>query len=458
MEATPSAAVTRDTGEGEWQTVPDKRLKRHHEAMDGQDEGPPPPAPAAATTQPAQAATKPGKSQIKPLYTIVDATHNYPAIYRALKGSLQDKFTVYNRGRDQLQIQTASVPEYQTAIRALKAIGAQFSVLLQKDEIPGSPQGDPNRIRAATPSQSAAGAAARTALPTARTGAIGNMFAAQTAKGSMQQTTGAARCTRLSRAATSHRKHDASESDSRSSTCAKIGVLQQRRKHRPSHKAPQASDQTTRDSNPGPPEPPRHRPWGPPAPPHLGQYFPQTAQNRFAPLAQEPTYRETEWPVYANDYRPRRQHHGQPVPHFKKHPSGHKNGKGASRQPRNTPAPPAPQTPAKTRNEPQKAPPAQPQQASPAPADTMAVDATPGTSMAPQPTPAPTPKQPVLEDFLQVLEKSETFKSDPNLAATIMPMCQLMAIWCNPQTELPDKIQATMGFVKLVTARLNGSK
>ncbi|XP_063241401.1 uncharacterized protein LOC134541676 [Bacillus rossius redtenbacheri] len=198
----------------------------------------------------------------------------------------------------------------------------------------------------------------------------------------------------------------------------------------------------------GPPEPPRHRPWGPPVPSHLGQYFPQPAQNRFAPLTQEPTYCETEWPVYANDYRPRRQHQGQPKPHFKKHPSGHKNGKGAPRQPRHTPATPAPQPPAKTPSRQQQAPTAQPQQASPAPADTMAVVATPGTSLAPQPTPAPTPKQPVLEDFLQVLEKSETFKSDPNLAATIMPMCQLMAIWCNPQTELPDKIQATMGFVK----------
>ncbi|XP_063237928.1 basic salivary proline-rich protein 4-like [Bacillus rossius redtenbacheri] len=97
----------------------------------------------------------------------------------------------------------------------------------------------------------------------------------------------------------------------------------------------------------GPPEPPRHRPWGPPAP----------AQNRFAPLAQEPTYRETEWPVYANDYRPCRQHQGQPKPHFKKHPSGHKNGKGAPRQPRDTPATPALQPPAKTPSRQQQAPP-----------------------------------------------------------------------------------------------------
>ncbi|XP_063227034.1 neurofilament heavy polypeptide-like [Bacillus rossius redtenbacheri] len=367
--------------------------------MTGVAGGPSPPAASAAPSapgalsapaQPQQAATKPGRNQIKPLYALVDATHNYPAIYRALKGSLQDKFTVYNRGRDQLQIQTASVPEYQLTIRALQAIGAQFSVLLQKDEIPSKFVF--RGVHRETPAEFLAETFQDMRLPVQSFWFLENRYRHPEGP---NQCSNCQRFSHVGKGCNSKSVCHWCSGPHRAPDCPHGGSRKYRQhKHRPSHKAPQASNLATRAST----RAHRHHPTlplGPPCAHPTGAIRPPTSTKQFQ---------------------------GQPAPHFKKHPSGHKNGKGAARKPRDTPAPPAPQTPAQPRSEPQKAPPAQPQQASPAPADTMAVDAAPGTSSSPQPTPAPTLKKQVLEDFLQVLEKSETFKSDPNLAATIMPM------------------------------------
>ncbi|XP_063244474.1 protein piccolo-like, partial [Bacillus rossius redtenbacheri] len=94
--------------------------------------------PTPRSQQPIATATESPKRapRIKPLFVFLDQGHQYPRVYTALKQSVQEKFTCQNRGRDEIQVNVASVPDYHRAVKALQAIGAQHSVLLQRDEVP----------------------------------------------------------------------------------------------------------------------------------------------------------------------------------------------------------------------------------------------------------------------------------------------------------------------------------
>ncbi|XP_063221908.1 uncharacterized protein LOC134530722 isoform X1 [Bacillus rossius redtenbacheri] len=120
--------------DGDWQTVATKKAKRSHHEMaastSDQQAGPAPPP----THQPPAAASK--APRVKPLFVFLDQGHQYPRVYHALKNALTERFTCTNRGKDDLMVHTASIADYARAIKALQAIGAQHSVLLQQHEVP----------------------------------------------------------------------------------------------------------------------------------------------------------------------------------------------------------------------------------------------------------------------------------------------------------------------------------
>ncbi|XP_063230944.1 basic salivary proline-rich protein 1-like [Bacillus rossius redtenbacheri] len=214
--------------------------------------------------------------------------------------------------------------------------------------------------------------------------------------------------------------------------------------------------------------PPRQNPWGPPRyppPATFGQYMAQAGVNPWTPLQQcSQGYNELEYPVLANNpwlRKPR----GPQGP--KKNATGHKNGQGKPQQPPQERAQqparekqPAQPKPLATRLAPaapaQRTPPPRQPQVAPAPEADMLIDLDSEQPTAP-PMRTEQPAQPGLADFMQVLTKSSTFNKDSTLAETIVPMCQLMVIWCDPAISLPDKVQAMMGFVQTLAAKLNGS-
>ncbi|XP_063223125.1 uncharacterized protein LOC134531356 [Bacillus rossius redtenbacheri] len=418
MAPMPSGDATSD---GPWQTVQGKRPKRNHVDMVGVAGGPSPPVPSAAPSAPGAPAAPaqpqqavPNKKQpIKPLFVFLDKGHNYPTIFSALKNSLQEKWSVYNRGRDQLQVQTASVTEYHTAIRALKAIGAQYSVLLQKDEIPkkfvflGVHRETPAEFLTDVftgmqltvqsfwflENRQTRQKCDKLVVEVPQTCDTDTILAIREFAGMIihvedyRHPAGPSQCSTCQRfshvgrgcsakpvcrwCSGPHRTPDCPHGGNRDHLrCANCGgphaanyrgcfvykaetrrhlPPQQRkererqsklamRENRRAAAASQAQPQHPGPSgqHPGPSGqqgPPRPNPFGPPRypePHYFGQYIAPAMQNRYAPIAQEPTYNEIDYPAIANDYRPRRQNRGQPKPHFKKHHSGHKNGGGAS--------------------------------------------------------------------------------------------------------------------------------
>ncbi|XP_063216713.1 basic salivary proline-rich protein 2-like [Bacillus rossius redtenbacheri] len=307
--------------------------------------------------------------------------------------------------------------------------------------------------RPAMQPQCAGGEGGHTAPPTALMGATQTTKSARTANSSIARITEAARPTRRRLAVTCPPTSARGASNSLAATCGKIGGLQ------PSlhSQAPQATR-----------APPRQNPWGPPRyppPATFGQYMAQAGVNPWTPLQQcSQGYNELEYPVLANNpwlRKPR----GPQGP--KKNATGHKNGQGKPQQPPQERAQqpardkqPAQPKPLATRLAPaapaQRTPPPRQPQVSPAPEADMLIDLAPEQPTAP-PMRTEQPAQPGLADFMQVLTKSSTFNKDSTLAETIVPMCQLMVIWCDPAISLPDKVHAMMGFVQTLAAKLNGS-
>ncbi|XP_063216140.1 uncharacterized protein LOC134527403 [Bacillus rossius redtenbacheri] len=422
MTTTDQASSRQDDVGGTWSVHTNKRVKRAHLDVPGassEDEAGPSPSPL-----PPQPPAAPAKTpKVKPLFVFLDQGHQYPRVYTALKNALTDKFTCQNRGRDEIMVHTASVPEYHRAIKALEAIGAQHSVLLQHDEIPK--KFVLRGIHRHTPLDFLQQEFTALSLPTCNSERIYGLteFAGMRIRvDDYRRPSGPSQCSNCQRFTHSgkgckanpvcrwcsgpHRAPDCPNGGNpehkkcvscKLQHCANYRGCAEFKKESRRHLPPQVrkarEQQSRRDmkanrqaaagpppqpqQQPGPSGntgPPRQNPWGPrfPPPPTFGQYMAQAGANMFEPLQQhcEPGYDEMAYPAIANNPRPRGQWQQRGS---KKHPTDHKNGKG---KPRTT-----------TEGQPQQQ--AQAQQ----PAAKTAPVAKPRATPKPVPPPAETPAE-----------------------------------------------------------------
>ncbi|XP_063223134.1 uncharacterized protein LOC134531364 [Bacillus rossius redtenbacheri] len=472
-----------------------------------------------ASAEPAPQAPK--KMQVKPLFVFVDQAHSYPVIKAALDAALLEKWSCISRGHDQLMVHTATVTEYHRAVKALEAAGVQHSVLLQRDEIPNKfvfcrvhssmdkafIQGEFQRM--GLPVQNFWFLTNRQtrqpinklvvelpkAINTDKVYAIKSFGGLNIRVEDYRHPKGPLQCGNCQRFGHSGKGCRASPvcrwcsqghktevcpqgGDKKQMKCARCDgphsanyrgcmafkrenwrhlpqqerkerELQSKRAMRDNRRAAAAAPVPPPPQHAGPsgcqPQPPRQA-WRAPSYPAPQQY------NQYTVLADR---YETEYPVIANPWRPRGQPQTQRPP--KKNLTGHKNGKGRQ-PPVEQPAPRQEQPATRSPPPPPKAPEQPITRAAPAATDMQVEQAQTVQPTAPlQPSPVIKPA-PGPSEFLKVVQQSKTFAQDPNLAQVLEPMCQLMAIWCNPAMSLQDKVQATMGFVTTLAASFNGQQ
>ncbi|XP_063228930.1 uncharacterized protein LOC134534396 [Bacillus rossius redtenbacheri] len=411
------------SGSGEqpgWTTVSNKRAKRAHgdrSADNSDEEGP---APTPAPQAPSAPATKVPK--MKPLFVFLDAGHQYPRVYHALKSALAEKFVCQNRGRDELMVHTANITEYHRAIKALQVIGAQHSVLLQREE---TPQKFVLRgVHRHTPNDSLQQEFAAANLPVQNFWFLENRQKREKCDVlviEVPQTYDAEKIRALTEFAGMPIRVDDYHRPSGPSQCSvcqrfnHVGTHCQQqhcanykgcsaykkesRRHLPPQVRKAREQQSRRDirenrpaaTQPAPQQqpppgffgPPGPQPWGPPRH-HPPPGFTQFTNNRFEALTHHgvPSYNELDFPVVANNPWQRRPRQKQPTKNWTDHKKG--NGKQQQKQQHQQPTPAAPAAPAAPAKE---KPAAAPRRVTPpAAAQTMVVDTAP---VSPPPPPSP---------------------------------------------------------------------
>ncbi|XP_063244450.1 uncharacterized protein LOC134543534 [Bacillus rossius redtenbacheri] len=507
-----------ESDQGGWQTASKRQKRTHGDAVGSDSEvGPAPPSPQpAGSTEPPAAETK--RRKIKPLFVFLDQGHQYPRVYKALKDSLAEKFICQNRGRNEIMVHTGSITDYHRAVKALQAIGAQHSVLLQRDEVPkkfvlrgihhDTPQDFLQQEFAALslPVQNcwflenrqrfqkcdALVIEVPQSCPTETIQALQEFAGMKIRVDDYRRPSGPVQCSNCQRFTHVGKgcaanvvcrwcsgPHKATECPNGGNPEHKKCALcegkhcanyrgcseykKETRRHLPPDVRKAREQQSRRDiqANKRAEVQAQAEPLGPeaPPPPTFGDYMLQAGVNTYAPLQQhwEASHDDMAYPALANNPRPRGQRQTQPKNNW----TGHNNGNGKPRQPaqdklQSTQAAAAVPPKQAPRPAPRQAEPAQRQPAPPA-AEHMAVDAAPVVQTAPA-APAPSAQPLQMEDMQNILQTSKAFQASSHMRQALAPLCQLIAIWCDLSKSMADKLRATMDCCVALADELTGSE
>ncbi|XP_063218736.1 uncharacterized protein LOC134528998 [Bacillus rossius redtenbacheri] len=356
-----------------------------------------------ASAEPAPQAPK--KMQVKPLFVFVDQAHSYPVIKAALDAALLEKWSCISRGHDQLMVHTATVTEYHRAVKALEAAGVQHSVLLQRDEIPNKFVFC--RVHSSMDKAFIQGEFQRMGLPVQNFWFLTNRQTRQPINKLVVE---------LPKAINTDKVY----------AIKSFGGLNIRVEDYRHPKGPLQCGNCQRFGHSG--KGCRASPvcrWCSQG--HKTEVCPQGGDKKQMKCAR------CDGPHSAN-YRGCMAFKRENWRHLPQQERKERElqSKRAMRDNRRAaaaaPVPPPPQHAGPSGCQPQP-----PRQAWRAPSYPAPQQYNQYTALADS-------------EFLKVVQQSKTFAQDPNLAQVLEPMCQLMAIWCNPAMSLQDKVQATMGF------------